>query len=51
LSQQELSERSGVNLRTLQEYEVGRKDLQRAAAVTVLALSEALWCSPSELIG
>lgn len=51
LSQQELSERSGVNLCTLQEYEVGRKDLQRAATVTVLALSEALWCSPSELIG
>ena len=50
LSQQELSEKSGVNLRTLQEYEVGRKDLRRAAAGTVLSLSRALWCAPSELI-
>ena len=50
LSQQELSEKSGVNLRTLQEYEVGRKDLRRAAAVTVLSLSKALWCRPSDLI-
>lgn len=50
ISQQELADRSGVNLRTLQEYEVGRKDLRRAAAETVMSLSEALWCSPSELI-
>ncbi len=50
ISQQELAERSGVNLRTLQEYEVGRKDLRKAAAKTVLALSGSLWCSPSELI-
>jgi len=50
ISQQELAERSGVNLRTLQEYEVGRKDLRKAAAKTVLALAGALWCSPSELI-
>ena len=49
-SQQELSEKSGVNLRTLQEYEIGRKDLRRAAAGTVLSLSRALWCAPSELI-
>lgn len=50
MSQQELADRSGVNLRTLQEYEVGRKDLRRAAAETVMSLSGALWCSPSELI-
>ena len=50
MSQQELSEKSGVNLRTLQEYEVGRKDLCRAAAGTVLLLSRALWCRPSDLI-
>lgn len=50
LSQKELAARANVNLRTLQEYEVGRKDLRRAAAETVLSLSGALWCSPSELI-
>jgi transcriptional regulator with XRE-family HTH domain len=50
MSQQELAERSGVNLRTLQEYEVGRKDVRRAAAETVLSLAGALWCSPSDLV-
>ncbi len=50
LSQQELAVRANVNLRTLQEYEVGRKDLRKAAAGTVLSLSGALMCSPSELI-
>lgn len=50
MSQLELAERSGVNLRTLQEYEVGRKDVRRAAAETVLSLAGALWCSPSDLV-
>lgn len=50
ISQQELAGRSGVNLRTLQEYEVGRKDVRRAAAETVLSLAGALWCRPEELI-
>jgi len=50
LSQQELAARANVNLRTLQEYEVGRKDLRRAAVETVLSLAGALGCSPSELI-
>ncbi len=50
MTQQELAVRSGVNLRTLQEYEAGRKNLRQAAAEKVLSLSAALWCSPSELI-
>ena len=51
MTQQELAVRSGVNLRTLQEYEAGRKNLRQAAAEKVQSLSAALWCSPSDLIG
>lgn len=50
LSQQELAERAVLNLRTLQEYEVGRKDLRKAGSERVLALSRALWCDPSDLL-
>ena len=50
LSQQELAERSGVNLRTLQEYEVRRKDINRAAAEKLVALADVLLCSPETLL-
>lgn len=50
LSQQELAERSGVNLRTLQQYEVRRKDINRAAANRLVALADALLCSPADLL-
>jgi transcriptional regulator with XRE-family HTH domain len=50
MTQQELAVRSGVNLRTLQEYESGRKNIRQAAAEKLLSLSTALWCSPSDLI-
>ena len=45
LSQKELAAYSGVNLRTLQQYETGDKDINRAAADKVNALSRALYCS------
>ncbi len=50
LSQQQLAEQSGVNLRTLQQYEVRRKELKKAAAETVFSLAEALRCRPEALI-
>ena len=49
-SQQELAERSGVNLRTLQQYEVRRKDINRAAANKLVALADILLCSPADLL-
>lgn len=49
-SQRELSDRSGVNLRTLQQYELGSKDLRKASAGTVLALANALGCRIEDLI-
>lgn len=43
LSQKELAAYSGVNLRTLQQYETGDKDINRAAADKVCALSRVLY--------
>lgn len=42
LSQRELAEASGVNVRVLQHYEQGFKDINKAAAETVKALADAL---------
>lgn len=50
ISQSELAKQTGVNVRTLQDYEQGRKDINQAAAITVYKLSEALGCSVWELL-
>jgi DNA-binding XRE family transcriptional regulator len=50
LTQSELSDASGVNLRTLQQYEIGGKDIGKASAGSVLALSKALHCRPEDII-
>ncbi len=49
MSQSELSKASGVNLRTLQQYESGAKKLSKASAESVFHLARALHCSPDEL--
>lgn len=38
-SQRELAEKVGVNLRTLQQYEIRARDINKAAGATLLALS------------
>ena len=50
LSQKELAAYSGVNLRTLQQYETGDKDINRAASDKVAALSRTLHCAPEQII-
>ena len=50
LSQSELAEKSGVSLRTIQAYEQGYKDINKAQVVTVLQLAEALECDVYEII-
>lgn len=50
LSQKELSEKSGVNLRTLQQYELGTKDINKASASSVYALAKALNCEVEDLL-
>lgn len=49
-SQKELAKRSGVNLRTLQQYELGTKDINKAALVSVLAMVNVLGCSVEDII-
>lgn len=44
LSQRQLSEISGVNLRTLQQYELKSKDINKASVNAVIALADALSC-------
>ena len=49
-SQRELAEKSGVNLRTLQQYELKAKDINKAATMTLLALSKTLGCKIEDLL-
>ena len=48
LSQSQLAEKSGVPVRSIQEYEQGKKDLKKAAYQTVQALSDALGCKTED---
>ncbi len=50
MSQKALSEASGVNIRTLQQYEIGNKDINHAAACKVLSLSRTLYCDPKDIM-
>lgn len=50
LSQSQLAEKSGVNVRMIQNYEQGFKDINKAAAITVYQLAEALNCNMEDLI-
>ncbi|MBP5640795.1 MAG: helix-turn-helix transcriptional regulator [Victivallales bacterium] len=50
LTQRMLSVKSGVNLRTLQQYELGAKSINHAAGETLLALSRTLGCRMEELL-
>ena len=49
-SQRELAEKVGVNLRTLQQYEIRAKDINKAAGATLLALSKVLGCRVEDLL-
>lgn len=49
-SQRELAEKVGMNLRTLQQYEIRAKDINKAAGATLLTLSRALGCRMEDLL-
>ncbi|MBO5524574.1 MAG: helix-turn-helix transcriptional regulator [Roseburia sp.] len=49
-SQRELAECAGINLRTLQQYEIRAKDINKAAASTLAALSRPLGCRMEDLL-
>ncbi len=50
LSQKQLSDLSGVKLRTIQAYEQGELDIFKAEGSTLYALAKTLGCSMEELI-
>lgn len=50
LSQSKLAELSGVNLRTIQSYESGSKDINKAQALTLYKLANVLKCTIEELL-
>ena len=49
-SQRELAEKVGVNLRTLQQYEIRAKDINKAAGATLVALAKVLGCRVEDLL-
>lgn len=50
MSQSELARKSGVNFRTLQDFDQGRKSLANAKGEMIYRLSLALECSTDELL-
>lgn len=50
LSQRELAELSGLSVRTIQQYEQGQKDINKAKAVSVAQLAQVLCCKIEELL-
>ena len=49
-TQKDLSEQSGVTLRSIQQYEQGKKKIQKASAETVRALARSLGCQMEDLL-
>ena len=49
LTQKELAEKSGTPLRTLQQYEQGRKDICHASAIYVVGIAKVLDIDPWDL--
>lgn len=50
LSQKELSVKSGVTLRMIQQYEQRAKDINKATASNLFALAQALGCKAEDLL-
>ena len=50
LTQRELAQKSGVNFRSLQDYEQGHKKLTSASGDILMRLSTVLGCTAEELL-
>ena len=50
MSQSQLAEKSGVALRSIQTFEQGFRDINKAQVITVLQLAEALECDVYDII-
>ena len=49
-SQRKLAEKAGVSLRTLQQYELGTKDIRKASVSSVLSLANTLGCGIEDIV-
>ena len=50
MSQRELAEKSGISLRTIQQYEQRKKNINKAQIDTLIPLSMALYCEVRDLL-
>lgn len=50
LSQSELAEKTGIPVRTIQQYEQGQKNINKSNAEYVISLSRVLCCEPIDLL-
>lgn len=50
MTQAELADKSGVNLRSVQNYEQGKSPINGAAAETVYRLASALHCAVEDIL-
>lgn len=50
MTRKELSEKSGINIRTIEGYEQGNRDIEMAYIDTLLSLSISLECKISDLL-
>ncbi|MCD8120438.1 MAG: helix-turn-helix domain-containing protein [Lachnospiraceae bacterium] len=50
LTQAQLAAKANVNLRTLQQYELGTKSINKASVQTVMALCNALGCKAEDIL-
>lgn len=50
MTQQELADKSGINIRMIEHYEQGSKNIRKASAETVYYLAKALECDMEDLL-
>jgi transcriptional regulator with XRE-family HTH domain len=50
LTQKQLADRSRIDIRMIQQYEQGARDINKAQALTVYRLSEALGCTVKDIL-
>lgn len=50
LSQSQLANKAGVNIRMIQSYEQGVKDINKAQGITLYKLARALGCKMEDIL-
>ena len=50
LTQKQLSVKSGVSQRMIEQYEQGRKNLSHASVATVISLADAIGCNVRDIV-